>query len=454
VALAELVRGVNIALGSGGVSECRRLDRSGDDRIAIDELLEAVANSVSGCPSQRVVRSASSVALSSVRTVLNFGSIGAGGGGGGAAMTSAGARPADSLGGSGQGFGCQTLDCPLGGIEETCCFIDDFTGEDVLEINRQQCRFVDNLNQTVTFDGFFSLVSTELDFHPCSERSPPFGSSFRMLFGNFTGLIEDQSQNFDFTFANFIEEFQAAEQFCAPSQFDPFQFGIRGDGLRFLAGAVQRKVGNNFTGPEYDSTSETGFDGLSLDVILSFGSLDCSVFTDVNGEVSVTDAITHVQSSQGYEDFGIDQEPGGDGTYFLSLDGDLATDCVGRITLETDEALQLPPDAVCPVDGRIFIFSEDEGTTTAVGYTPGGGITFDLDGDGTIEDSRPSCVDLDLRECGMQQQDETCTPCSGGGCGAGLECAECLSCEFPDTRCVPADQFFFCGFDLYGSLDF
>jgi hypothetical protein len=444
VSVAEVVRGVTIALGSGSVAECRQMDRSGDDRIGIDELVEAVTNSVSGCPSQRVSRAASSVALSSVRTVLNFGSIASSGGGGGGSF--AARQPTDSLQGGGAGSGCLTAFCDLGGTEQTCCFFGE------VQITRDQCRVSDGVN-TYTFSGFLSLASTDFDFDPCFERVPPFGSSFTLTAQGFTGLAEDSSGNFDFEMADYTEDFTASLEgtSCFPSQVDPFAFGIRGDGRRTLNGSTQRVIGNRFTGPTYDSTVTA--DGLTLDVVLSFDSFsnDCDVFTDVDGRIDGNDAITGVLTSQTYDFFGVEEYPGFGGTFFLGLNGDLITDCLGLISVQTNEFLELQPGAVCPVSGEVLIDTDSE--TTAVGYTSGGGVTFDVGADGSIEDARDSCLDLNLSECQTQQGGQTCQPCSSAGsCGSGFECDGCLFCEFADQRCVPAGEFVFCGDDLYGDF--
>lgn len=49
VTVEELVRGVNIALGLVGVSDCRSFDRNEDGEVNIDELVIAVGNAVQGC---------------------------------------------------------------------------------------------------------------------------------------------------------------------------------------------------------------------------------------------------------------------------------------------------------------------------------------------------------------------------------------------------------------------
>jgi hypothetical protein len=46
VAIDELVRGVNIALGGAPVSECTPFDRVADGKVTIDELVRGVANAL------------------------------------------------------------------------------------------------------------------------------------------------------------------------------------------------------------------------------------------------------------------------------------------------------------------------------------------------------------------------------------------------------------------------
>lgn len=47
VAIDELIRGVNIALGSAPVSECTPFDRVADGRVSVDELVRGVRNALS-----------------------------------------------------------------------------------------------------------------------------------------------------------------------------------------------------------------------------------------------------------------------------------------------------------------------------------------------------------------------------------------------------------------------
>jgi hypothetical protein len=49
VTVDELVKGVNIALGSTDVSECQAFDTDGSQTVTVDELVKGVNNALSGC---------------------------------------------------------------------------------------------------------------------------------------------------------------------------------------------------------------------------------------------------------------------------------------------------------------------------------------------------------------------------------------------------------------------
>jgi hypothetical protein len=50
VGINELVRSVNIALGTAPVSRCLAIDTNSDAAVAINELVRAVASALVGCP--------------------------------------------------------------------------------------------------------------------------------------------------------------------------------------------------------------------------------------------------------------------------------------------------------------------------------------------------------------------------------------------------------------------
>ena len=50
VTIAELIRGVNIALGNAPLSNCPAFDLNANGAVAVNELIAAVNASLTGCP--------------------------------------------------------------------------------------------------------------------------------------------------------------------------------------------------------------------------------------------------------------------------------------------------------------------------------------------------------------------------------------------------------------------
>lgn len=68
VTVDELIRGVNIALGSAPIDECGVMDINGDSTVTIDELVRAVNNALNGCPAQPTATSTDTPAPTSTST--------------------------------------------------------------------------------------------------------------------------------------------------------------------------------------------------------------------------------------------------------------------------------------------------------------------------------------------------------------------------------------------------
>ena len=50
VTVAELIRGVNIALGTTSIDACPSFDGNGDGEVAVNELVVGVNAALDGCP--------------------------------------------------------------------------------------------------------------------------------------------------------------------------------------------------------------------------------------------------------------------------------------------------------------------------------------------------------------------------------------------------------------------
>ena len=62
VSISELIRGVNIALGSQSLDTCFAFDANGDGQVSIAELIQAVNNALNGCPRAAAIEVRSPVA--------------------------------------------------------------------------------------------------------------------------------------------------------------------------------------------------------------------------------------------------------------------------------------------------------------------------------------------------------------------------------------------------------
>ncbi len=449
VSIAELIRGVDIALGARAVADCRAVDANNDDAVTIDELVDGVDRALFGCAGGRdtTVRATSSVAVSSVFSLLDFGYIGGGAGGGVAAGLASARRLAQAGGGAGNP-GCQPFECISGGvvtgIEEICC---DFGRVTITDF---QCIIDDGFGNVTERDGFRAIDSE--DFDPCDLVIPP-GASFVSEFGDYVQSVRDASGNFSIFAANSVSFFTADPEGCVLAQPDPLGLGALGDGFLVSDGSV-REIEGNANGVTAD-TSTTSF-ALSLD-ILSFQEDTCEVDVTVTGQLDVSDFLAGEQFSQTYHEYFISEIPLSGGNALLDIDGFTTTDCLGDVYQLTREPLRVSTDAECPTGGVLEVTTLADEKVSTVGYTTSGGLEFDFDDDGSIDQRLGSCEDLELQQCEVATPQEQCAPCDQSGsfeCGSELVCAPCLVCEGAPSRCAPPGDFAICEDDIFGEFGF
>lgn len=86
------------------------------------------------------------------------------------------------------------------------------------------------------------------------------------------------------------------------------------------------------------------------------------------------------------------------GSSRLELDGDASSACFGgRVRVRTVEALVTSDDEHCFQGGALRI--ESPGTAARVSVTTAGGVELDLDGEGALDATLPSCRDLPGATC-------------------------------------------------------
>jgi hypothetical protein len=462
VTVDELIVGLNVALGVSELNDCTAFERVTDGTVTVDELVEGVRNALRGCGmSSTAVKASSSVALSSI-FVMDFGSL-AGGRSAAAAQSLAlanGPTPPAPVGG-GTGFSCDTLFCPFGGTEVRCCDFGALTFEwsqcvlaDGTEVNGSY--FVESNDEDPCF---FSLPS-----QASAALAPPTGIHFLTEFTNYSAAAGDFFGNFAVFVADLVEEFQPFGAECSlifPDEplLDPLGFAIRGDGTRYLQGSVRTIAGN---GPVILQDVDTTFGGSSdgfgsevtVDVIIDeFSAESCLVDTEIDGVFSSTNLLTGRQFTETYDQFLVLERADFDGSFLIDLDGTSTTDCLGTVEVSTREPLKIFPDRPCPAGGELTIVNQQAAST--VFYEVSGGVDFDFDSDGQIDETSANCLDLGSNECGVQRAQGECTLCAEpSDCGSGLVCAACVFCEksVDVTRCAPQDDFATCLDGLYGEL--
>ena len=459
VTVDELLIGLNVALGADGVDDCQAFEGRVDGAVTVDELVEGVQNALQGCPSSRFAKASSSVALSSLY-VMDFGSLTATSGAAGAQSLALAKGPTPpAADGGAAGFSCNTLFCPFGGTEVRCC---DF---DALTFDWSQCVLEDGSE----VNGSYRVES--LDDDPCSflvpsqpsaALPPPPGIHFFITFTNYSEAAGDFFGNFVVFVADFAEEFDPFGAECSlifPEEplLDPLGFAIRGDGTRFLQGSVRTIAGN---GPSILQDTGTLFgtstDTVEVDVIIDeFSAASCLVDTLIDGTFANTNLLTGREFTEVYDSFIVTERADLDGSIVIALDGTSTTDCLGRVDIITRQPLRIFPDGLCPTDGELQLGIADQQTISTVFYTSSGGVEFDFDSDGRIDETRSSCLDLSVSECSVQQSQGICTACSGpSDCSSGLVCAPCVLCDesTEDARCAPQFDFAVCDDGIFGEI--
>jgi hypothetical protein len=443
VGLGEVQRAFNVFLGAN-IDDCRDADTDGNNEVSLGEVQQAFNDFLGGCGGGPgdvgAVRASSTTSLSSIRGVIGFARLASAGGGGGAAYDSTAIIAAGQ--GAGLSSGCVSGACQLAGTIDCSCTSDDFSAS--LSIAWDGCVFNDDFGNVVTIDGFAFLDADDPNICFGAE---PFGVDFSGEFDGFFRSTENENGDFEVLTADYTEDFTVFDNACIPIALDPLAFAARGDGTRDIDGTIRMVQGNAF-GVTADQT--TSALQLSIDVALSQDSVDCVADSQVDGDISVTDAVAGTDFAQTFQGLNVIETPAGGGLFLVDVDGTVSTDCLGGLDLFTTDPLQLFSADECPVGGRLEVTLLSDGSRAAIEFDSSGGVSFDVDADGTIEESSPSCSEVELDQCGFEQPAGVCTLCSGPTCSSGLICAPCTFCDQGfDMRCAPENDFVFCNGDVY-----
>jgi hypothetical protein len=179
---------------------------------------------------------------------------------------------------------------------------------------------------------------------------------------------------------------------------------------------------------------------LSLDVSIEDDTFfACRVLAELDGALSVSNLVTGERYTEAYDGFRVLERAESQSTFLVDIDGAISTDCLGTVDVLTRQSLRISSANACPVAGELELSALDRDVTSRISYTDQGGIRFDLDANGSIDDTRPSCADLDLNQCNAEPIAGLCGACNDDqDCFGELVCVPCFLCESATvTRCAP-----------------
>jgi hypothetical protein len=438
VTVSELITGVRIVLGEVALGECAPFDRDGSGDVAIDELIAAVTRALQGCAGaidEPALRAAARASVEPLFRVLDLGSATFGGSVGSIGGL-AGETSARRATGGTAGFGCEFFECFLfgefTGSEEVCC------GGGELRLTADGCVFDDGFGTIVARDGVFSLQSD--DPLVCSGVVTA-GSSFAARYDAFFLEVADATGDL-ITIRSLSETFTASARGCGAGD-DALGLGARGDGLREISGSARVVATDPFGTLLADASSVAD---LRLDVASRSDSGACVVAAELDGALESSDFAAGLTVDSTFDGFAITQNRRGD-TLDLSLDGTLATDCLGAVALRTISPLRFEAGNDCLTRGRLEARVGDG--VVAVTFTPNGGLELDFGNDGSVDERAARCTDLAVDQCVAASTPGACERCSGS-CDADLVCAPCaFACTGQVQRCASADDFVACEDGLF-----
>jgi hypothetical protein len=327
--------------------------------------------------------------------------------------------------------GCQQLDCSLFGTHEDCCSATQFSQF------FSNCAFDDDLGRVVTLNGLFVLDSDTADV--CTGAIP-VGASFDASLSTFTQDVMFPDHSFSHTFQELSETFELTPGGCTASQPDPFGFGVRGDGRRFIDGELQQFQGDGFGNILVDTASEVH--GLEIAAGSTQEPDGCAVDAALNGSMTNADVRVGTQFKTDFTDFHVAQLARA-GALFLGLNGTVGTDCLGNVTLSTIEPLRIASADPCFTAGRLEAQLADG--TVSVTYAARGGSDLDFGADGNVDQHFATCTDVPADQCSTTVVG-LCGACTAlNQCQTGLGCFPCSrDCSGNTSRCGLPDTFVTC----------
>jgi hypothetical protein len=383
VTIDELLRGVNFLLAGEAPDGCDELDDDRNGQVVVNEMIRAVLEALNGCrftgdAAAEATAGAAAGVVDSFQ-VLDIGSAAAGGAG------SSGSAASQFFIADGPGSAAgQAPPCAAGGTVEESCASDAQSSR--LAITFSDCRTTSGKRLELIRDG--RLVRTVDDGSYCSTRQIADGARVNEELTAFRQAIAvDGEILIDFT-GTFMRDFIPDGTSCAGRTGTE-----RYDGSMTLRCAA---VGETTACPPEGRDVMLVARGLTLVRSAVPAGSGCARARTLLGRLELRDAISGLAFDAVYRQF-VARDITGMTSAPIELQGALALDCLGELSINTEIPLLRAADERCPSNGLLF-------PRLAGGTEPGlrylrGAVEIDLDGDGKSDAQAESCEDMSLARC-------------------------------------------------------
>ncbi len=361
VAVHELILAINVALGAAEQTHCPAADADRNGATSIDELVDGVARSLSGCFPRRghdAVDVATRVAETTRKTLAMFAAVHGGEffAGGDTpfrvARTQPNAESQPALAGEGEGpQPCRSGDNGSGTILTTC---DPATN--TRTTTYAQCR-MPNEDEGILQNGIVRrtvVVPTDPAFDFCApDAQIPDSAIVTLVLQDYSEISSDGG----IRLANLSQTFEPTGPVCRlewPEQVFP-------NGTLTTNG-VLRTFCNTYGSYRTNCDGALGeLDLTATDLVLgqTYSGPACDLALDVTGKLLVDNASTAERFALAFLGLTIDESALAIDRSNLSLNGRLLVDCLGEVEYATLTDLYIEEEDPCPWRGSLRIVIRD-----------------------------------------------------------------------------------------------
>lgn len=358
VGVNELILAVNIALGSADQTQCPASDTNRDGSVSIDELVNGVARSVSGC-FRRQGRDAVEDATRAEETTRNalpkfmtidFGSLFAGGGNSfrvARTRSSSYVSSQNAGGGAGQPVPqpCRRGDGSSGTILATCN-----RATNTLTTTYAQCRLPGEDTVRNGIDRRTVVVPGNTGFDFClPDPQVPDNAIVTVVLEEYSEIAPSGG----IRLANLSQRFEPAGPPCELASSE----SVFRNGTLTTDGFLHTFCDPGVTGCD-ETLAELRLTATGLALQQAYALPACDLTMDATGKLFVDNASAGESFAQTFLDLTIKESDVGD-RRTVSQNGRVLIDCLGEVEYSMPVDLLIEPDQLCPSDGKLRIVIRD-----------------------------------------------------------------------------------------------